>query len=192
MAAKLDQVTVPDMADGIWAGIESQLDAGAGAGAPKGRGLRFGFIGMVTLVVFVAVCLLIWWRYPKQSLPAIKESPAPAASPSVTPPRATPPAADSHTILNKPKKKGLPVESVDSTIRQDAPPSSPPHERVDIPPARVGLSPVRVDSLPGRTFPLHIDSVHFHPPGKKSRGVSGITDDDYKISAKKDSALKKN
>ena len=189
MAAKLDQVPVPDMSDRIWAGIETQLDAGESAGTSKGRGRWYGFM----IIVTVATLILIWWYYshksdapertvPKETVPIIKE-PLPARD-------------SSSTIVNKSKRKRLPVEPVpinhdtllntnnrvDSSFRQDPPP------------ARQDRSPVRIDSSSGRNSrsqPQHIDSVNIPPAGKKHRGVRGISEDDYKISTKKDSAGRK-
>jgi len=175
MAAKLDQVPVPDMSHSIWAGIETQLDAGVQVDTPKGKGWWYGFIGIVTVVTLI----LIGWYYSHKS--NAPEKTVPKESGPVT--KAPLPASDSNTIINKPKRKQLPVAPppgkkdtllnnniiVDSTFRQDPPPA-----RQDITP------PVRVDS-----------SINIPPAVKKHRGVRGITDDDYKISAKKDSAGKR-
>ena len=188
IAAKLDHVPVPDMSDSIWAGIETRLDTGVGAGTPKGKGWWYGFIGIAIVVALI----LVWWHYshksnapertvPKETVPMIKEPL---------------PARDSSTIINKPKKKQPPVEpvtakkdtlvnknnSVDSTFRQDPPP------------AGQDISPVSPDSSSGRhnrVQPQHIDTVNLRPVVKKHRGVRGITDEDYKISTKKDSAGRK-
>ena len=189
MAAKLDQVPVPDLSDSIWAGIESQLDAGASVDTPKGKGWWYGMIGIVT----VATLILIWWHYGHKS-----NAPERAAPMEVVPIIKEPlPARDSSAIIDKPEKEQLPVapvpvkkdpilhKSVDSAFRQVPPP------------ARQDLSPVKVDSLsgqPNKAQPQHIDPVNIPlvvpagTAGKKHRGVKGITEDDYKISAKKDSA----
>ena len=180
IAAKLDQVPVPDMSDSIWAGIETQLDAGVRVDKPKGKGWLYGAITIMAAVALI----LIWWHYshknnapertvPKGSIPVIKK---------------TVPARDSSTIINKPKKKQLPVEPV--PIKKDTLKSVDSIFRQDPPPARQDILPVRIDSLSGqnnRARSQHIDPVNIPPAVKKHRGVRGITDDDYKISAKKDS-----
>lgn len=190
IAAKLDQVPVPEMSDNIWAGIESRLDPGVSVGTPKGKGWWYGIVGIVALVTLI----LLWWynshkpnaperTVPKESAPTIKESL---------------PARDSSTIDNKPKKKQLragPSPIKKDTILND-------NNGVDsgfseyTPLTRRDIAPMRVDSSSGRNDrarPQHIDTVNIHtpPPGKKHRGVKGITDEDYRISAKKDSAGKK-
>jgi hypothetical protein len=188
MAAKLDHVPVPDMSDGIWAGIENQLDAGVNAGTPKGRGWWYGFIGLVAVVTLI----LLWRHYahkanapertaPKESVPIIKEPL---------------PARDSSTIINKPKKKQLPVEPVrikkDTLLHSNNSVDSGYSEYTPL--TRRDISPVRDDSVSrrhNRDRPPHMDTVTIQPAGKKHRGVRGITDEDYKISARKDSAGRK-
>lgn len=183
MAFKLEQVPVPDMSDRIWADIETQLDAGRSVVPPKGKGLWYGIIGIVILVTLV----LIWWYYGHKSNSPGRTVPK-TSSPLIKEPL---PARVSHTIINKPRKQQLPVEivpfrkdtlsrinsSVDSTFRPD------------LPPARLDAFPLRGDSSSGRNsgIQLHIDTVNNSPLVRKHSGVRGITNDDYKISAKKDS-----
>jgi hypothetical protein len=53
------------------------------------------------------------------------------------------------------------------------------------------LAPIHIDSslLHINSVPMpHVDSANSNPPGKKPKGVKGITSDDYKISVSKDSA----
>jgi hypothetical protein len=183
MAFKLEQVPVPDMSDRIWADIETQLDADRSVPTPKGKGLWYGIIGIVTLVTLV----LIWWYYGHKS-----NAPGRTVPKTSTPLTKEPlPATDSHTIINKPGKRILPAEivpfgkdtllpinsSVDSTFRPD------------FLPARLDVFPFRGDSSSGQNngTQLYIDTVKISPPVRKHSGVRGITDDDYKISAKKDS-----
>ncbi len=185
IAAKLDQAPVPDMSDSIWAGIESRLDAGVSVGTPKGKGWWYGIIGIVAVVTLI----LLWWYHshkpnapertvPKGRTPMIKESL---------------PARDSSTIKNKPKKKQLRAEPL--TIKKDTLLNG--DNSVDsgfseyTPRARRDRSPVWADPTSGqKNRPQHIDSMNTSTPpaGKKHRGVKGITDEDYRISAKKDSA----
>lgn len=60
IAAKLDQVPVPDMADSIWASIEAQLDAPVEIPdqktTPKIKGKGwYGFAGITVVVT------ALWW-----------------------------------------------------------------------------------------------------------------------------------
>lgn len=193
IAGKLDQVPVPDMADSVWAGIGMQLDMGpdtpdqgdktpdGGDDAPgkkagpgfKGKGW-YGFLGVVVVVTTV------WWYYHQKVVPAVK---APAAVPAAVP------TADSSTrIDNRVEKENIPAASVvvkkdsaqgtiarpDTASQLGAPP-------VTLPPMKVDSSSLYKDWVPVPFF----DSLGVRRPGRKLRGVKGITDDDYKISAEK-------
>ena len=196
IAAKLDEVPVPDMSDNIWAGIESRLDPGVSVGTPKGKGWWYGIIGIMAVVTLI----LLWWYYshkPKAPERTVPKKNAPTSVPASVPTiKESLPARDSSTIMNKPKKKQLragPSPIKKDTILND-------NNSVDsgfseyTPLTRQDIVPMRADSSSGQNNrPQHIDTVNIHtpPPGKKHRGVKGITDEDYRISAKKDSAGRK-
>ena len=193
MATKLDQVPVPDMADSIWSAIDMRLDATADVPKKKtfqkikGKGW-YGFLGTVTVVT------LLWWGYKhmnhtppqhkptQKTLPAVKDSSA---------------ATDSNTIINSVKKINIPVKPV--TVKKDSIRMPLPLPLQNIPNnsavvdsiSKQGLPPIHIDSslFHINSVPVpHVDSVSNKPPsGKKHKGVKGITDDDYKISASKDS-----
>jgi len=206
IATKLDQLPIPDMSDSIWSGIEKELDAPAGssdehlgsadAGADKPASafngkLWFGLAGIV-----VVVALLLWYFSHK----------APAPPPSRTLPETHapvpggPPAEDSVRSEKPAKKKDIPVSPVE--IKKDtaaafhaAPMDSVRTDSV----VRPILPPIKVDSGALQRTRLALPDVDFYavppvpsPGGKKHKGVKGITDDDYKISAGKDSAKKRN
>ncbi|HEY8969634.1 MAG TPA: hypothetical protein VIM64_11085 [Puia sp.] len=190
IAAKLDQIPVPDMADSVWSSIGMQLDAGAdaadqedgapdqGDGAPdrrSGSGFK-GWHGFLGAVVIVAT---VWWYYSHTAMNTMRQ---------VAPPviKAPAPVADT---MNSIKKKNVPAAP--AIVKKDTAVLHPPPATIASPDTvtRQILPPVRVDSPSLHNdwvpFPF-FDSLSVKPPGRKPRGVKGITSDDYKISAGKD------
>jgi hypothetical protein len=189
LAAKLNQVPVPDMADSIWTTINVQLDAPVDVPGKKpfqqfkGKGW-YGLLGTVTVVA------LLWWGYkhmhhtppntPSQKiLPATKDS-------SV--------AADSNTIVNPVKEKNNIVKPVtvkkDSLQRQRTPNKSAVVDsalKQYVLPQPIDSSLFHINSTP---LPHVVDSVSSRPTGKRPKGIKGISSDDYKITATKDSGRK--
>lgn len=235
IAAKLDQVPVPDMADSIWAGIEMQLgvpggepdgaddgqdassdtsdaptdapDAPTNKLAPKSRGAGWYGLGLVAVVA-----ITLWWYF---SLPK-KQEPLPAAPPAVAPspdrgvqpapgvqsPSGVPPPAGSRHMIKKDTtsvhraradslhadtaaKRILPPLNIDSSFLQRNRPELPDVDLYGSPPPSTRPPDVQPPLSPS-------PGVQPPPGGKKHKGVKGITDDDYKISAGKDSARKRN
>ncbi|MET3878739.1 hypothetical protein [Chitinophaga sp. OAE865] len=189
IAAKLDQVPVPDMADSIWASIEAQLDAPVEIPdqktTPKIKGKGwYGFAGITVVVT------ALWWytnhtnhsqkNTTPENIPTVPEMPAP--------------------IIDSPALK-------DNTEKKTVPFIPPPAEKDSIAREEMPVSSIRKDSAAEQVFPLFkpdssfwrydktplpaIDSVNTAPHPKKPKGVKGISDNDYKISAGKDSARKK-
>lgn len=181
IAEKLDQVTVPDMADSVWASIGMQLDAGdmpdqgdngpdrgsaPGQGSAPGMGW-YGFFG----VVMVAATL--WWYYNHKVAPVVK-MPVPVAAPA---PVVVPgPVADSSTFVNSIKRRN--ILPAPAGIRKDT-------VQLDNVPENI-IRPDSVLQLPQDWIPVpFFDSLSVKPRGRKPRGVKGITSDDYKISTEK-------
>lgn len=188
IAAKLEQVPVPDMADSIWANIEAQLDAPVEIPdqktTPKIKGKGwYGFAGIT-----VAVTALWWYtnhtnhsqkNKTPENIPAVPETPAPAI--------------DSPAIIENIEKKTIPFPPV-------------PLQKDSIAQEEMPVDSIHKDSVVERVFPVFkpdssfwrydktplppIDPVNTAPPPKKQKGVKGISDNDYKISAGKDSARK--
>jgi len=189
IADKLDQVPVPDMSDSIWSGIEMQLDADVDTSVqqPAQKPPKFKGGGLYGLIGIMAVIALIWWYYnpkdpapervvPQETLPAVKEP--------------LPPAKDSSTIIHKPQRKKTPAAPVHialDTLLHDNSKVDPTFKHEPRLPLRVIDTPVRQDN---RIQPPQLVPANVQPPppaGKRARGVKGITDDDYRISTKKDS-----
>jgi len=235
IAAKLDQVPVPDMADSIWASIEMQLDVPADAqespdgpdtsDAPESPGSPnahdtpaqgpasisnvVSWYGLAGLAAVVAI--ILWWYYSRKGHapekitppPAIERTPAepprvapeppPSESPSVGP--AATPIKKNVIKTNTASFHNIPHDSihvsVDSAIKLNLPPvkvdsSSLQNNRISLPDVDLYSTPPSARPSPPPA-PLTPTST-----GKKHKGVKGITDDDYKISAGKDSGRKKN
>ncbi|MBS0028334.1 hypothetical protein ACTJJ0_05270 [Chitinophaga sp. 22321] len=184
IAAKLEQIPVPDMADSIWASIETQLDTAIDVPdkktAPKLKGK--GWYGFAAITIAVTA---LWWyssRPQKNIKPPQQQAPAPVI---------TAPVTDSPVLIEHPEKKMIPVLPI--PVKKDSASVS-------------GSAPDSVhtaDSTTERVLPLGkweprlgkprpvVDSISVLPHPKKPKGVKGISPDDYKISADKDSARKK-
>lgn len=199
IAAKLQQVSLPDMADSIWASIEMKLDNGLpdmeitkpsspGGGAPAAPGMFF----YVLIGAFLISALV--WVFNKKDYSKI-EKPGPSIADSVVNRQ----EADTGSMHNKkylrgtddrmetkPERKRL---DQDSPTFQDLP--SIPKLNMDSThlPSLLSIRdsagnhsgpPVRmVDSLPVKKTQL---------PTQK--GVPGISEDDYKIKTSKKDSLK--
>jgi len=191
IAAKLDQIPVPDMADSIWNSIEMQLDADVvnetpdKKTSPKNTGK--GWYGVIGIIV---VATSLWWYYhdsgsaspqtiPLLPLPA-KEHPLPVTdsqtiiSPNIEEKKSpiVPPVQKDSFSLNNILHIDIPV---DSTAAQ--PETSTP----------VDSAAILHDKFPARV----LDSIYTLPTHKKYKGVKGITNDDYKLSVNPDSTRKK-
>lgn len=197
IAAKLDQVAIPDMADGIWSNIEMQLDApadGPDAPAQKPAATLKG-IGWYGLAVTLAVVSLLWWYFSHK--PVTNTTPSKALPETQTPlPVVPPPVENSHASDRPPRKVNVPIKPVET-----------PKDTASF--HNIPKDSVRVDSAANKAVPsMKIDSsslqrnrpglpdvdLYGSPPplprDKKHKGVKGITDDDYKIKASKDSGRK--
>ena len=177
ITAKLDEISVPDMADSIWASIEMQLDAVPSSPdniqQPK-KTIKFNGKGWYGIAGVAALSATLWWYT------SHKEQPTEKTTPVITVPAPQAPIMDSSTSVPPPEKQPLPpVKPKKDTVQfiEVAPKiDSATHEIVPAPKADSPLLKYQSIFIPPR------DSVSMPPP-KKSRGVKGISDDDYKISA---------
>lgn len=201
MAAKLHQLPVPDMADGIWSAIEMQLDAPANVpGAPAhppvsnlARSLGYGFAALVAAA-------LIWWFFshkeqgPKQSAP-----PRPVPEIHTPLPVGPPPApSDSPGSTRPAQNKNIPARPAeikkDSVSDHNVLNDSIPKDSAANPlfrPSKADSSALQQDKPTLPDVDLYAIPVPSPPQRKKNKGVKGITSDDYKITASKDSTKKK-
>lgn len=202
LAEKIQQSPVPDMADAIWANIELELDKDlpdnpgneppsstpGGGGAP---GISFYFY-IVTGVVITALVLTFVLLQDKDkpvqpsALPPLREAPAentPVIDNSLPPP----PTRQGSTPLIIPRIDSSNTRAADPIINRSFADSL-----FNQPVGRMTSDSVTIkdNARLGAPVTLAIDSAMKQKeiPGKKPRGVPGITDDDYKIkSEKKDS-----
>lgn len=191
IAAKLEQLPLPDMADAIWLRIKNQLDADMpdnGGHTPPPpppvtpvRARRGGRAGLV-FIVLVAVVTVIW-LLPKQQKKQLPAAPpltdsvvadtgrAPASLPQTT---TKPPAGNSPLpVTPAPQQQNniLPLTMPDSKPSVAGP---VPDSTSVLPPLPLLLPPPAMNKAPQKQK----DSI---PPKKLSRGMPGITDSDYKI-----------
>lgn len=185
---KLRQLPVPDMQDAIWSRIEAQLDIdmpaddGGGSAGPQSPDWKnlLGRIGPFAVVVAVVTIFLIN-RSSRKNKPVQQrnqfpttQTSTPSNNPSTAPPGRNRSAPATYPATSNPNP-GPVVQSPGDSV------SAPP-VTFSLPPLgdSVLQSPVLVQTPP----PLvKTDSV----AKKKPRGVTGITDGDYRIVPKKDS-----
>lgn len=168
MAAKLDQIPVPDMSDSIWASIEMQLDEIPATPEDKSSGGKTGnaWYGVATLIAVVTLC---WFFYDNKK-PVPQKEVIPPTEIIQTP-------KDSPVLIQKMPKQLPPVIIMD-TVMSITPMPEEKEEKTEV--------PVMVDTI--AAVQEKIDSVQVNPPvQKKPKGVKGITSDDYRLSVKKDS-----
>lgn len=182
IAGKLEALPVPDMADAIWARIKGQLDidlptddgGGNGGNNPSGPGI----IGWGLSVVLVALLTVFYFTQNKPKTESIQNTPAPQQQITLPieqakgPPGSTnspPREAPSPGIL----QPGLPVLSADSIQPEFATslPAIKPDSQAVVPPSTTVALTKATDTL---------------PPTKKKKGVTGITDNDYRVIPKND------
>lgn len=190
IAAKLEQMPVPDMADAIWDNIAMQLDAGVdipeAKPTPKYKGkIAYGFLGAI-----IIAALIYWYYHTQHQTPA--NTTTPKAPPAI---EKTTPLIDSPAVIdNNIEKKNAPILPViikkDSAFSPVHAPDSVHVDSITIAP----LTPEKIDSfvsshqkIPERVF----DSIYQMPVRKKPKGVKGIKPDDYRLDVNKDSIPKK-
>ncbi|SDE94688.1 hypothetical protein [Chitinophaga filiformis] len=180
IAEKLDQVPVPDMADSIWASIEMQLDVDANTpdntSTPK-KATKFKGKGWYGAAGAATIAVALWWfTNHKDPIPE-KGTPAPPP-PTIEVPITIPDSTSEKPVERKPI---VPVPREKNTAPViDIPPVVPEFDSTTwqvLPPAKPDSQVERYR----RAFPPAVDSVNTRPI-KKSRGVKGITEDDYRLS----------
>lgn len=184
VSEKLQTLPVPDMADAIWARIEQQLDLDMPTentdgnpptpASPSG-GWRLLLLS-ATIVMIAAIAYLIIAKKPESPIPLREETSQqvnPFADSTIDLPasRLTAPSA----------KKGASPQKQEP----DQPVASPSLDSGQ----RFVFSPNRQDTVPKVNVPPLLNRPEADTPKiKRPRGVSGISDTDYKIApVKKDS-----
>lgn len=184
---KLRQLPVPDMQEAIWSRIEIQLDTdmptddGGGSAGPQSPDWKnlLGRIGPFAVVVALVTIFLVN-RSARKNKPVQQRNQYPSTQNSTPPDNASnaPPGRNSSAPVIYPAARDRNLNPVISV----------PDDSVSAPPVTISLppwsdstmqTPVIVQTPP----PPQTDSV----TKKKPRGVTGITDGDYRIVPKKDS-----
>ena len=177
---KLENIPVPDLSEMIWARIENELDSDTGDdtdNSPPSPSSPAGGIMLGGTALLFIIALMIYFlnnkpnNFPQiekvqTTLPAQNNQPnLPPASGNVQP-----------TITSTNKKQ----ENVAGTQE--------PLEIPVISQTTINDSMPVTDVVRGNEIPLTLPKTMDTIPPKKTRGVSGITNDDYKIVPKKDSS----
>ena len=195
ITSKLDQLPIPDLRDAIWARIEGELDADLPTddggdtppSAPRGgKALQFALPGIV--VILIALFLI---KNNKQN-PAPNEIPStqPATQTNSATPTASPPPVDTKAVI---QNNESPVVYPGTNI----PISTAPIQTDSVSAPMTDIIPPVTDNTNQQPEPLVQAPLTQQPPRtdsvvKKKRGVSGITDNDYRITPVKPDSSKKN
>lgn len=185
IAAKLNEIPVPDMADAIWSGIEAQLD-GVAAPQEQVRAPKAAVKGWYFFAGVFIVAVLLWWYFASRPAP----QPVPPVKP-VPPTETITPSADIVTTISAPEKVIVPAHPVkgknDTIQAHDTVQTQSSIDTAAIP----LLPPVKKESwhLVNGTPPIHIVDTAHHRASlpKRPKGVPGISNEDYKISTGTDS-----
>jgi hypothetical protein len=189
IAEKLGELTVPHLRDAIWSRISDQLDMDMPEGEepPKpgtpGTPRWISFTNRFGILAVIAAALTILFTSQKQTTSNTDKNNAPASiQPQATPVN----SAESPPIENK--ITTLRIESVVSVPGNAPTVMNDSFINIPFTGNRVVVDTVPPEKAPPLsilqvTDPLKSDTI----PKKKSKGFKGMSDDDYRISLKKDS-----
>ena len=185
ITGKLEALPLPDMADAIWNRIERELDTDlptddGGTEGPSGpsfpKGLVFGSLSSLFVFSLLAYFFLIKKPEP-QTIPNSQPKEPTSIQTKLPDSKPPDPPRTSNTLSPSTDKKDNPAQFL-------APRPDSVFTAISNPPA---------DTAAGITNPppdltLNIPPQVSQPdtPSKKKRGVSGLSDKDYRITPKKD------
>lgn len=197
IAAKLEEMPVPDMADSIWASIDMQLDAVVDTPEENPvqpskpvQPFKINTKGWFIIAGVVMLIGAIWWYIHSQSSADKTVPPTPVPEKTIPVPAAP---VNSSSRYQPPGKGTLlplpPAMKKDSISIPDRLPQQQPVDSIHVQPVPVIPvdSPAIKDNRPQERI---FDSIYVLPTHKKPRGVKGITPNDYRISVQKDSTHK--
>ena len=183
ITGKLEALPLPNMEDTIWSRIEAQLDIdmptndGGGNTPPPNSPLNFGWLGGAGLLCITAIIISLFSLTQSSDREASSTTSSQEVSqeqqdsfsnerplPSASPPRS--PKASPNVTSNNPNST---VTSADSNTTTNVVPSLLKDSSQIQPAPPIAIAPQK-------------DSI----PPKRSRGVKGISDSDYRIVPKKD------
>ena len=177
---KLEQIPLPDLVESIWARIETELDSDLPDGDEPGpdAGPRGGIFGR-GLFIFIGALVMTFFFYPNNKNQNIESNIVLPSTETITPENKPPDL----TPANQPRanRTAQPKQQVvDSTASPDP-----------VIPQQVNLTPPKLDD----SLKANVPALVVNPPPpvikdsagkKKSRGVKGLNDDDYRIVPKRD------
>lgn len=176
---KLENIPVPDLSEMIWARIENELDADPGDGTdnnPPSPSSPAGGIMLGGTALLFIIALIIYFLNKPNNTPQIDKV------------QTTIPVQNNHPNLHDANVNVQPTITSTNKKQENI---AGTQEPLKIP---VTSQSIINDSMPmpdvvrGNEIPLTLPKSMDTIPPKKTRGVSGITNDDYKIVPKKDSS----
>lgn len=177
---KLENIPVPDLSEMIWARIENELDADTGDGTdnnpPSPSSPAGGIMLGGTALLFIIALMIYFLNNKPNYIPQIDkvQTTLPVQNNQPNLPPANVNVQSTITSTNKKQEnvagtqKPLEIPVTSQTTINDSMPVT--------------------DIVRGNEIPLPLPKTMDTIPPKKTRGVSGITNDDYKIVPKKDSS----
>jgi hypothetical protein len=187
---KLEAIPLPDMEDAIWARISARLDTDmptdddSGGGPASGIPPRTWIGGGALLIFLISLISIFYNRTSKDEVPqVIPANPVEIPDASIQPNEVSPGGnpVPQNIINPEPSSQEQPANTIDP---QPTPFPAQVNPDIGIKDSLAADIVGPVLSPPVNPPPIAKDSVI---PGKKSRGVKGISDNDYKIVPKKDS-----
>ena len=187
IASKLEALPLPDMADAIWARVEAQLDLDMPTGEPGGDAPNFPtggfFIGGIGIIVLAFLLTYFSTTNNNQN----------SASPTNNHPITAPQSIESKST-KPPEPNGAnstpATNTANAVITSFTAPTTDSGALLPQPFVAAADSALAAPPLLTATPAVVTPKADTLRAGKKQRGVQGISDDDYRIVPKKDSAGK--
>ena len=176
---KLENIPVPDLSEMIWARIENELDADPGDGTdnnPPSPSSPAGGIMLGGTALLFIIALIIYFLNKPNNTPQIDKV------------QTTIPVQNNHPNLPPASVNVLPTITSTNKKQENVAGTQEPLENPVTSQTTINDSMPMPDVVRGNEIPLTLPKTMDTIPPKKTRGVSGITNDDYKIVPKKDSS----
>ena len=177
---KLENIPVPDLSEMIWARIENELDADPGDGTdnnpPSPSSPAGGIMLGGTALLFIIALMIYFLNNKPNDIPQIDkvQTTLPVQNNQPNLPPANVNVQQNITSTNKKEEN---VAGIQEPLEFPVTSQTTINDSMPMP-----------DVVRGNEIPLPLPKTMDTIPPKKTRGVSGITNDDYKIVPKKDSS----
>ena len=177
---KLEGIPVPDLSEMIWARIENELDADPGDSGdnnpPSPSSPTGGIILGGTALLFIMALTFYFLNKKPNDIPKIEKV------------QTTLPVQNNQPNLPGTNDNVQPYIKPDNNITENVSGTRAPVEVPVTSQTAVNDSMPVPDIVRGNEIPITLPKTMDTIPPKKTRGVSGITNDDYKIVPKKNSS----